>query len=748
MAWRRAWRVAMALACAPAAALAQPAPAQPAQAKPAEAQAKPPAKPPAAKAKPPDPKTLDAITVTGVTPDVQTSIDTRSYSLGKDLQATTGSIADALRNVPSVDVDLQGNLSLRGDPNVTILVDGKPSPAFEGKGRADALQQLPADQIERVEVITNPSAALTPEGSGGVINLITKRSRGAGVTGQVYGTVGSAGLKRAGLSFGYNSPKLSVTGSLSGNYQRNKQHGSDVFDSLDPASGDFLHHTHDFIGRNIARGPTAQLSLGYALTPKDQLSASANYNELLVYGHPHDTYTDFGPDGSETGFLDRLGHRRFEEIDSGGSAGWKHTFGEGHDLSLDLNTYQARSREHRMVTTLQAIPPSDFVFEQTRDDATQRHSELKLAYQRPLPGGATLKAGYELKVDDQEFDFHQGHGLTIDTITPVPSVANHFTYNQRVNTGYATYERTFGKIGLQAGLRLETVHWDLDQLTSGQTVGQDYARAYPTLHISYKLSDEDKLSASFGHRVQRPPSVLLNPLVYQIDPKTLQQGNPDLQPRDTRSYELAYEHRDGPTFLMATLFYRDNVDEISQVLLDAGDGVLVSTFANEGSSKAVGLELTANGKLTKSLTYNASATPYWGSINSGNPLLGGERSAFGVNGRANLNWQARPDDLLQLNLFARGRSLGAQGVQEGTWTLNAGWRHKLNDRASLTLTAQDILNTNHYERRLDAPTIREHFEVFPVTRMISLRLDYRFGGGKKPAKEPTFEYENGGPPGR
>src|SRR5258706_9683059 len=162
----KAWLIAAALATGAAPALAQSDQAK-AQAPKPGSTAKP-----APKAKAPEGRTIEGLTVTGAAPDVQTSIDRRSYTLGKDLQAATGSIADALRNVPSVDVDLQGNLSLRGDSNVTILVDGKPSPAFEGAGRADALQQLPADQIERVEVITNPSAALNPEGSGGGINLI------------------------------------------------------------------------------------------------------------------------------------------------------------------------------------------------------------------------------------------------------------------------------------------------------------------------------------------------------------------------------------------------------------------------------------------------------------------------------------------------------------------------------------------------------------------------------------------------
>ncbi|HEV7386647.1 MAG TPA: TonB-dependent receptor plug domain-containing protein, partial [Phenylobacterium sp.] len=187
------------------------------EAKAAPAASQAPAKPAA--------KTVEGVTVTGASQNgLRTSIDRKSYGVAGDLQSTTGSISDALRNIPSVEVDAQGNISLRGDGNVTILLDGKPSGQFKGPSGAQALQALPADSIERVEVITNPSAALNPEGSGGVINLITKKSRGAGVTGGAYVTAGSGGLKRLGANFGYNTKKLAITGALSGNYQRNKGH--------------------------------------------------------------------------------------------------------------------------------------------------------------------------------------------------------------------------------------------------------------------------------------------------------------------------------------------------------------------------------------------------------------------------------------------------------------------------------------------------------------------------------------------
>ncbi|MFL5297824.1 MAG: TonB-dependent receptor [Phenylobacterium sp.] len=717
--------------------------------------AAPPAKPAPKAAAAPKPaakdRTVEGLTVTAGTPDVQTSIDRKSYTLGKDLQAQTGSIADALRNLPSVDVDVQGNLSLRGDPNVTIMVDGKPAPQFEGKGRADALQQLPADQIERVEVITNPSAALNPEGSGGVINLITKKSRGAGVTGSAYVTAGSSSVRRAGASFGYNSPKLNVTGSVSGNYQRNKQQGHETRVAIDPVSGAATTSESDFIGRNIQRGPTGRLALTYTPDRKDQLSAGYTYTELLSYGHPFNVFETTAPSGAVASEQIRQGHRRFEEIDTSYTAGWKHTLGEGHDLSLDLVHNQNRPRDNITWTTFLAVPAPAFTLESTRDFGTQAHDEARLTYVRPMPGHGKLTAGYEFKADDNVYTYHDDRGVDPAALAPVAALANDYSYLQQINSVYATYEQTFGDLGLQAGLRVEDVSFRLHQFTAGVVVGQDYVKAYPTLHLSYKLDDDAKLTASFSHRVQRPNSILLNPLRYIIDLQNTQQGNPALNPADTAIFELGYQRKFDGQDLQATLFYRDNKDEFSQALIALGGGVFQSTFLNEGTSKVAGLELSANGKLHPKLSYNASLTTYYATVDSGNPLFGGARSVVTAQGRASVNWQATKDDLLQLQAGGRGRGVAAQGFFEPVWTLNFGWRHKLSDRMALTFTGQDLLATNRFVRNFDTPVLHDHFVVEPVSRSFLLRLDYRFGGGNgRPQREQDFQYEAGGagPPGR
>jgi len=737
---------------APLAAQAQPAdaskPPAVAPAKAAPAPAAPARKPaPAARAAASKDKTVEGVTVTGAAPDQQSSIDRKSYTLGKDLQATTGSVADALRNLPSVEVDVQGNLSLRGDPNVTILVDGKPSPAFEGAGRADALQQLPADQIERVEVITNPSAALNPEGTGGVINLITKQSRGGGVTGSAYATAASAGLKRGGLNLGYNTKTLAITASLAANYQRNKIHFHDERDGLDPISNQFLKNFDESLGRNLTRTITPRVNLTWTATPKDQVTGALSYNNLLVYGHPDDHYQGDGVGDIPVRAYERAGHRRFLETDNSVSAGWRHTFGEGHELSVDAVYNDAIQRDNTLFTTTPTLPPTPVPLERIRDDASDHHSELRVAYSQTVAGGA-LKTGYELRHEDNDANYVDSMGPTAATLVPVARLANHYLFDQYVNAVYATYQHAFGDLDVQTGLRLEDVRFDFDQLTSGQRNGQHYDRAYPSAHLAYKLDDERKVTASYSVRVQRPPPVFLNPLVYIEGPQNVQQGNPDLKVKEVQIYELAFEQHKGQTLYQASFYFRNAKHDFSQVLTDLGGGVFKFSFGNTGSSQAAGVDLSANGKLTAKLSYSATLSPYWNEIEAG-PLdvTAGRRTLYSVGGRLNLNWQASADDMVQLNAIENGRHVGPQGTFEPNFNLNFGWRHKVNDRVTATVTAQDLLGTNHFQRRLDTATLVERFEVAPVSRSVFFRLDYRFGGpNAKAAKEPAFEYENGGPP--
>jgi outer membrane receptor for ferrienterochelin and colicin len=254
-----------------------------------------PAKPAAqAPAKPADaPTAVEGVTVTSDSTAMRTSIDRRSYSVANDLSAKTGSIADALRNIPSVEVDVQGNVSLRGDPNVTIMIDGKPSSMFNGDGKADALQQMPADQIDRVEVMTNPSAAYRPDGTAGIINLITKQTRKPGATGSVKLNVGPDGRYNTGVSGNRVKGKLTLSGDASYRYDRQRFRSTDEREN--PVTGS--QTVQDGAFQNAGGALSLRGGADYNLTPKDRLSGEIRYRGMNYFSGIEETLPAWQPAG-------------------------------------------------------------------------------------------------------------------------------------------------------------------------------------------------------------------------------------------------------------------------------------------------------------------------------------------------------------------------------------------------------------------------------------------------------------------
>lgn len=697
-----------------------------------------PEKPPA---KPAD-KTVGEIVVTGQAPSVVTSIDRKSYSVTNDLQAQTGSIGDALRNVPSVQVDVQGNVSLRGDPNVTILIDGKPSGMFEGDNKAQSLQALPANQIERVEVITNPSAEFRADGTGGVINLITKKARGAGPTAAAKLTTGSAGRTFASANLGYNSKTLSLTGDANLRFDSQKQVSTDVRQRPDPAGGfDTVTQAQDAHSTlNIANLHGAA---DYDLNDKTRISLDlrGNYIDFTVGGPSQ--FTQASPAGAATSAFQRdLDLHQFRS-NGVASATLKRKLGEpGHELTLNL-TYDASNDDRiRAGRTAPQIPPGAESFDRQELDYDYRRTELKGDYVRPMGAGTTLKAGFDLQFDDNAYRNTGFRGAARTALAPDPALSNLFLFEQSLWQGYVTYERPFGDLTVLAGLRVEDVKIDLDQATSGQKDQNDYTKLYPSLHLGWKLDDDQQLTASYSHRVQRPNPLQFNTFPLFVDPLNLRAGNARLKPQETHSYELGYERRASPTVFLATLYYRDNFNGFADVVRDIGGGRFLTTAENVSKSRSAGVELVANGKLTPDLTYNLSTNLYWTQI-APQPLGSPEtRSAYSASGRGNLSWQATPNNLVQLNGFLNGKQLTPQGYIQPLGGLNLGYRHKFNDRFAFVLTVQDLFQTFRFRQVFDTPAFKGRLKSDFDSRQFQAGFTWTYGGGRRP--DPGFEFNNGG----
>ncbi len=695
-----------------------------------------PARAPAAPARP---ATVEGVTVTSTPNAFRTSIDSRSYSITEDLQATSGSIADALKNVPSLEVDVQGNVSLRGDSSVTILIDGKPAGAFRGAGRADALQQMQADSIERVEVMTNPSAAFNPEGGGGVINLITKKGRGAGVTGSARANMGTEGRYNGGVSTAYNSAKLALSADagLRSNVFKNTSADRRTQTS---ATGVVTRRSQDSVSRSTNDSKNVRASADYDLTSTLRLSAEIRHNGSDSEQNSAERYLNTDAAGAATGISDRLGATEGKRSNTDGSLGFRKTFAEGHTLAADLSLTKESDERERQYVTRSRLPADVDLFENYRDKTTEDQTELKIDYVRPMTGEATLKAGYALEIDDNDYDNMGARGSAVSSTVIVPALTNRFRYKQTIHAGYATYERPFGDFTVQGGLRFEQVMVDINQLTSAMKEENSYTRLYPSLHLGYKLSDSQTLTASYSHRVRRPRAEDVNPYRVYQDPFNLRAGNPRLEPQETHSVEAGYQYRRNGGYYLATVFYRQSYKGISDVVRDIGGGVLLTTRENLSESRSGGLELVANGKINPKLSYTLNGTTYWNELSAGAANGGATRSAFAFNGRASLNWQVTPNDVLQLSGFASGRRLTAQGYNKPTAVMNLGYRHKFSEQLSLVLTAQDLLNTARNRSVVDTPTLQQTVERRPNARAVFLGLTYTFGSGRRP-REAGFEFE-------
>jgi outer membrane receptor protein involved in Fe transport len=711
-----------------------------AQAQPAPAPAQPAPKAPSDAAKPAADKPGE-IVVTGTRADVTASPDRMSFNVANDLQAQTGTVADALRAVPGVEVDLQGRVSLRGDPGVEIWIDGRPSALLRGENRGDVLMSMPAGQIQRVEVITNPSAAFSPEGSGGIINLVSKQARKDATYGTVRATVGTPGAASLSLNGTHSAGPLTLTGDAGYRRMTGEAEANQLRSRLDPATGNFLTSRQDSDLDTTNAFRNTRLSAEYDLNKENRLSSEFSYGQGTSEVERSDEFVSQNAASS----YGRDSDIALSQRGLNGRASWRRTLpGKEHEFVADLTHARVKlRREVEAATTFAAATQP--AYEQIRNAIDRTDSGVKLDYKKPMGEEESLNVGYQGSFVETGFDSLGARGTSVDALLPVPGLTNAFEYDQTVHALYGTYRFALGKLNTQAGLRLEQVDIGIDQITDAVSFENDYFRAYPTLNFGYELADNQQLRGSYSRRVQRPSPQDLNPYTVYIDPQNLRRGNPFLRPEVTDSFELGWNRRQAGTFYSLTSFYRVSRGGVTDILSDIGAGVFLTTRANLATAKRVGLEALANGKLSKALSYNVSGTFLWNEIDPRIFGISEPRSGTTGNIRANIDWQPTPKDFLQLNAFYSGKQLLPQGYRLSSGVLNLGYRRKVNDRLSLLLTAQNVLDSAKFVTVFDTPTIKDRFEQTGLGRSFLFGLTYNLGDqGSRKRPEPAFDFQQGG----
>ncbi len=673
------------------------------------------------------------------------SIDRKVYNVGSDLQASTGSAADILQNIPSVEVDLDGNISLRGDASVQILVDGKSSALMLGSSRADVLTQMPADSIERIEVITNPSARYKPDGSAGIINIVLKKNRGGGRSGTVRATGGNR--RRYGLGAGGAIPagRLSLSGNYSLRQDDRPRSSTDQRSYIDPTTGLPATTQSRVVEESRPFFQMGKLGAELKAGPDDTLAEvlDLSYRTFDRHSLEHDTIANNL--GEVTTDYLRYRYDPENEGDVESTTSYAHAFGsDDRRLTADFQLEHHAETERNHYTNSYAAPAGPPTTEFIRVAANEPSTELSVDYVDKSGKDSRLELGLD-GTDDRSTQDHLD--LIEDPVTGAlvsnPQVTNRFYMDQTVEALYATYRRTWGRLGAQLGARLEATELRTDQITSGISAEQRYTDLYPSLHLAYELSDTGELQLNYSHRVRRPEGDDLNPYPRYQDPYNLSAGNPYLKPEQTQSFEAGYQYKNGDSSYLGTLFYRVTTDSFTSVSEYVSSTTLLSTQENLGRSGSGGLELAATASPLGKLTVNASGDIYYNEIDASNLGYSSRQSTMAWSGKLSADYALSQSSLLQLNTNYTAKRLTPQGYREPTFVANVGFKHTFRDRRlSVVVTVSDLFNSLKNERKLDVPGLHDDYIWRRSSRIVYLGMTYRFGSSKGTPKEEQLQYDN------
>jgi len=679
-------------------------------------------------------------TVTVTATRTQNRIDRQTYDVKADPATSNDSVADTLNKVPSVAVDADGNVTLRGRNNVQILVDGKPSAMMQGENRAAAIAALPAADLDSVEVINNPGAQFGNEGGGGpIINLVMRRERSPGGFGVLNANVGTEGRNNVSGFGSYTKGRYSVQGAVFRREDKRENSGETRRERIDPATGAVAPSTQvtDGVDRRLGTGFNAGMT--YNLGEKDVLGATASYSENSNDNASSQSYRSTAAAGTvDNEYLRRsLSEAKGRNYSLGARLDHKGD-APGEIFKLDLRLSGAEGdRDARSSNTYIVRPPLNSPANSRQAYLTDtRVADFTGDYELPGEHGV-IKLGYKVARNSNTFD-----NSYFDIAGGVESVnrnrTNRFELDDTTYAVYGNYQwRVNEKWGVLGGLRAEYADLDMNQVTTGQRISNHYFDVIPSAFVTYGLSDDTTLRLSYAHRIRRPGAGELNPFVVYIDELNLSSGNPNLQPTNTDSLELGVETKLGKVDTNVRLYARRDSDLISERRFLQANDVLLTTRENAGSARSGGVEFSFSGRATEKLMIMVNGNIGYAEQDVLGSVRDDKRSATSVTGRARLMYQMDRNNSFALMLNAQGKTLFGEGYRKAVQSADFNYRRTLTPALSLVLNINDLFDSQKAETFTETDRLREYSVRRGSGRTAYVGLTYRFGsygnmGGRRP----------------
>lgn len=672
----------------------------------------------------PDAIALDEVEVRAERSQMEFKLDKRVFNVGKDLTNAGNNAADILDNVPSVSVDPEGNVSLRGSQGVRILVNGQPSGLLSA-GDTEALQRMQGDMIERVEVITNPSARYEAEGEAGIINIILKKEEQKGINGSFGATVGHPANYGASYNLNYRKQDFNFFSNFGLDYRRAPGGGNATQRFFE--DGELTEYFTSETSQNRGGlGGYLQMGTDYNFNERNSVTAALLYRTGADDNRATVTFRDFDPAGIPLNTTVRRTDEEEEEHNLEATLNYerqydnpdqKWTFNFKYILDDDTEIADYRQNDEESATPL---------LQRSSNTEDETNVLLQTDYIYPINEHTIVEGGLRAAFRTVSNDFFVEEAAADGTYTPLPDFNDELEYIEDIYAAYAIGGHEFGPYSVQIGLRAELSDITAALLRSGESNDQDYLSFFPSASFSYSITQKDQLQASYSRRLSRPYFRRLLPFSNYNNPRNNNIGNPNLRPEFTNSFEAGYlRYLENGSFL-TSLYYRRTTGVIERLTLPGDDGTAIIYPVNLALRNAFGVELNLS----------VQPTEWWditGDVNLFRAIIEGrfegtDYSADTYTMSGQINSKVKPTDRwqVQVSFDYTAPQRTPQGRRLSIYTLDiAASLDVVDNRGTVTLSGRDLFNTRKRRSEVDLPNYEEE-SVFQWRRAQSVILSFNY----------------------
>ncbi|MBN2365958.1 MAG: TonB-dependent receptor [Calditrichaeota bacterium] len=681
---------------------------------------------------------VDAVQVEGERVPISYQIDKKVINVDQQYSTLSGSAVDVLENVPSVTVDIEGNVSLRGSGSFRVLIDGRPS-VLEP---SEALEQIPASTIENIEIITNPSAKFDPEGTAGIINVILKKTQKTGQSGLINL---NAGLnEKYGGDLLYEMKRGDYNTILGVDYNNRTYTGSSLEENITTRNGisSYIYSEGNSTRGRISMGLRGNLDI--RLSPKDNLSFSGRYGDRTSQRDSELDYTQWA-DNNPT----RLSYFSITERERSGefyqiNSSFIHRFaGKGHQLYAEA-TYENDHSDEKTINEL--ISNEGLITNGQRfiESGPGSEARIKLDYTNPFSEKNKFEAGWQSEFDKSEENTdYQEYDESAGAYISLPKYSNSTVYKRNVHATYALYSGEWKKFGYQGGLRAEYTDRAVEFSGVEDRFTIDRWDLFPSIHTSYQFAGGHQMMVSYTRRIERPRGWELEPFMTWMDAYNVRVGNPDLKPEYINSYEAGFQTYFGKSLFSTEIYYRETINKIERIRSVYSDNVTLRSVDNIGKDYALGSELLLNIDAARFWNINILGNLYDYRVEG---MLLGEsfsRESFNWGGRISNNIKIGQSLQFQIDGHYRSPTVSAQGEREGFFMANAAVKYEfLPNQLSATLQVRDVLGTGKFEHTSSGPEFYNYGQYTRESPLVMLNIRFNINNYKQKDRQRVRE-ENG-----